>query len=240
MTLNLNISLDVSQLIDWDLVPAKDVKKALRAATASYMLDQRKNIKAGRTVGGVPFVKYSHQYLDKKTRAGRMSGPSGSVDNIKGASSYWLRLTGQMMRSQKARFKKFGKGYQATVAFEGMQAPAAFSDPYKKSAYKRATRSQRGGFESTWRAKEQARKARIRTKYDTAARSQRGGLSRETERRLTVNFVPGDMQSSAFIAWQNDKYRPFIGMNGKMMNNAYRAFKAIINRHPDSVKLRNA
>ncbi len=196
--MRIDVSLDLSQLVDWDLVPAKDIKEALKAATASYMLDQRKNIKAGRTVNGAPFVKYSKKYLDKKTRAGRMSGPSGSVDNIKGSSSYWLRLTGQMMRSQKIHYKRFGKGYQATVAFEGMQAPAAFMAS--------------GG-----------KKNRAKGKG-----------------RLVVNFTPGDMISSSFLAWENNKYRPFIGMNQKMLNNAYRAFRSIIKRSSGSVKHRNA
>ena len=208
--IDLNITMDLSQLVNWEVVTKKEIKEGLQAAAASYMLDQRKNMRRGVDVNGAKFAKYSKRYLDLKTRAGRMSGPSGSVDNIKGASSYWLRLTGQMMRSQKVRFKIAAKGGTATIAFEGMQAPAAFSSSGRAS------------------------------KYATSGKDIKRAQRARDDRRLVVNFTKGDMQSSAFIAWKNDRIRKFVGMNPKMMRNAFKAFGAVIRRSPGAVKFRNA
>jgi len=124
--LKIKISVDLSGLQKFDLYSPAQLDRAIRAATGAYMERQRDLVNKGLDIHGKPFAPYDPpatkrgSYADKKSRAGRMQ------------SNYWLRLTGQMWRHQRVRYRK-GKGFrQSIISFEGMQSQARFSSPRRR------------------------------------------------------------------------------------------------------------
>jgi len=205
--LDINISIDVSQLVDWEVVPKATLKRAMQEASATYMENQRSLLRKGRDVSGASFREYTLDYWSKKKLAGRMG------------ENYWLRLTGQLLRSQRVKVKQGKKFVQATISFEGMHTPSEFTNPYdkkaarrKKAKWERTKRSEAGAFEYAWGRSERVRR-----------------LERSTEaHRLTVNLSKGEKTPNAFIAWQNHRRRPFIGMSGKTMAKVWRSFAKVV------------
>jgi len=112
--IDLNFHVDTRALQKWALLKPGTKRKTLRKLAGHYMLLVRERVKKGLDVGGAPFRAYSPGYERRKRRAGRMK------------ENYWLRLTGKMMRSQKAKYRKRGKNYQATISFEGTRPQAKF------------------------------------------------------------------------------------------------------------------
>jgi len=96
-------------------------ERVLFQVQAKYMLMQRSRVRRGIDVLGAPFEPYSDEYRKLKTNAGRMT-----MGNKK-AQGFWLRLTGQMFRSQKSTIAKYSRGARLLVAFEGMHGPTYIS-----------------------------------------------------------------------------------------------------------------
>jgi len=112
------------------IVPSiPQVKKALRQSGALYLQRQREQTRAGRDVSGKAFAPYSEEYAFSKQHAGRKTQPD-------------LRLTGDMLRSQKVKVASVAKGGKMTVEFDGERHGAYFAgsgDTFKKG--------ERSGFE---------------------------------------------------------------------------------------------
>jgi len=106
-----------------------DVKKALGQAGALYLQRQREQTRAGRDAGGRAFMPYSEEYAFNKQHAGRKTQPD-------------LRLTGDMLRSQKVKVDNSVNGGRMVVEFDGERHGAYFAgsgDTFKKG--------ERAGFE---------------------------------------------------------------------------------------------
>ncbi|MCK5806141.1 MAG: hypothetical protein KAI66_25135 [Lentisphaeria bacterium] len=114
-----------------DIIPQlSDVKKALRLTGALYLQKQRGRIRAGQDVSGNAFVPYSEEYAFNKQHAGRKTQPD-------------LRLTGDMLRSQKVKVSSIGQNSgQMLVEFDGERHGAFFKG--SGSTFKKGERE---GFE---------------------------------------------------------------------------------------------
>lgn len=187
--IDLEITVDASDLERWELVPPKAIGDMLKIVAAEGMGLMRERVAKGESLTGGAFKTYDPDYQDRKSRAGRMG------------ENYWLRLSGWMWKTQKVFVEKVGDVIRAVITFEGMRPQVSIGDPAKGSAFRRTARSQRGGFEGTWRKKEAQRRSKARAQ------------GKATGRRLTVNIDKGDMVSSATVAEANDRLRPFIGFN---------------------------
>lgn len=174
--------------LDKKLMTEEVVKQALRRTGMKYMLQVRRRVKRGESVDGGAFKPYSQSYEENKAAAGRLG------------SNYWLRMTGQMLSSMVVNVI----GKLMTVTFEGTRMSQSFRDPAKQRAFQKTSRSQRGGFESIWRAGRRKR----------AERREARGASKKG--RLTYSDNEnGKEVSNALLAWVNDKLRPFVGVNEK-------------------------
>ena len=126
--LSVNVEMDKAtedMLKDLTVFEKGPAKKALVAIAGKYMLEQRENIKKGIDADGRPFAEYSVKYADNKRRAGRAPAEN------------WLRLSGQMLQSQKTAIKTAGgkKNWimMAVVSFEGSRPQVNFKSRSIKS-----------------------------------------------------------------------------------------------------------
>jgi len=110
----LDIDVDVPKL-DGLLPTAEDYRVALRKVGARYLQMQTERLNRGEGADGAPLAPYSQSYAERKTRAGRMG------------ESYWLRLTGKMLRSQSIQVGGAEGSMTLTVGFTGTRARSRFA-----------------------------------------------------------------------------------------------------------------
>jgi hypothetical protein len=114
VTGNFSVELDPSQMADWDMLTDQDQRGVLAKVMGWYMNKQRSNVRRGVDIHGRRFLPLSREYRDLKRRGGRL------------ASGHWLRLSGDMFRSQKTIIKKRGRSMIATIEFAGTRPQYQF------------------------------------------------------------------------------------------------------------------
>jgi hypothetical protein len=103
-------------------------QRAIKAVAGHYLYLQGERLKKGIKVDGGTFPAYEEPYRTLKEKAGRLKAGKA------GAESFWLRLSGQMLRSQKVGDPEPIDGCVADtilIAFEGTQAPMKFEERTK-------------------------------------------------------------------------------------------------------------
>ena len=89
------------------------IKKALVKVGGFYLMLQRQNIENGVTPDGAQFEQYKPAYLVQRMRAER-------------GSYGWLRLTGDMLKSQRVKVTTGGPSVNLLVEFEGSRLGDVF------------------------------------------------------------------------------------------------------------------
>jgi hypothetical protein len=117
MIVPLDVVVDLGGLDKWEIMTEREKAGALRGVGGRYLQLQTENINRGVDMHGRPFKAYSPGYAELKARAGRLG------------KNYWLRLTGQLLRSQVVKIVREAGALVAVIAFEGMHAAARFSTP---------------------------------------------------------------------------------------------------------------
>jgi len=210
--IDLQIDFDTRELDQWEIFNERQKRSTLKVVAAHYMLLQRQRVNRGESLAGGQFKDYSPGYRDRKTRAGRMG------------ESFWMRLSGQMLRSQHVTIDRRGDTLQARVFFDGTRPVAKIVDPAKRSAYRRTSRSQRGSFEGDWR-RGRAKREQRRARAGRGIAVGKPGYNQRMASRLTVALDSGRMVSNAQLAARNDLVRPFVGMNRREVEELIRVFK---------------
>jgi len=95
----------------WQEAMKRAVDRALVAVAAKYLEIQEDRIESGVDLDGVPFEPYSKRYFEQKARAGQL---------------HWLRVTGEMLRSQEAHVNHYGSTTMLTVTFGGVHPAVQF------------------------------------------------------------------------------------------------------------------
>lgn len=103
----LTFTVDLAEGKSLELVTLAMVRRAMKRVMAEYLRLQRERIANGKDVDGKPFLPYSDRYAEAKARAGRNTSKPD------------LRLTGDMLRSQKAHVEVQGGMVEGVVEFEG-------------------------------------------------------------------------------------------------------------------------
>lgn len=97
------------------------IPKILPELAALYMELQRQRVARGQDLDGAAFKPYTPEYRMQKEQSGRMG------------VNAWLRLTGEMLRSQIVKYESTpGGGHRAIVEFDGMHAPVSFTPRARK------------------------------------------------------------------------------------------------------------
>lgn len=109
-----SIEVDAAQMAAWKLLSKRDQKNVLTSMVAWYYNKQRSLVRRGLDTHGKRFLPLSRRYRDLKRRAGRYTG------------GHFLRLSGEMFRSQKHKIKRRGKKLEAVVEFAGTRSQYTF------------------------------------------------------------------------------------------------------------------
>jgi hypothetical protein len=120
MIVPLDVVVDLGGLDKWEIMTEREKAGALRDVAGRYLQLQTENINRGVDMHGRPFRAYSPGYAALKARAGRLG------------KNYWLRLTGQLLRSQVVKIVREAGVLVAVIAFEGMHAASRFSTPSRR------------------------------------------------------------------------------------------------------------
>jgi|GEM_PF-3462776 len=118
--IDLELTVDTSDLEKWEIFTEKQKKRALKIVAAEGMVLMRERVKRGEQLEGGTFKAYDPDYQDRKQRAGRMG------------SNYWLRLSGWMWKTQKALIERVGDILRAVITFEGMRPRVKFNAAAKQ------------------------------------------------------------------------------------------------------------
>lgn len=111
-------------------IPRDVLRAVLEAVIAEYLRLQRKRIGAGVDQDGNPWPAYSAAYEDKKRRAGRRPYSRGD----------WLRLSGEMLRSQQVTYNDLGEGgVEAVVEFVGTRPAYTFKAKARRGKRRRGS-----------------------------------------------------------------------------------------------------
>ncbi len=205
MSGKLKIRVDTSEIDKADLLPRAYRQRIMRKIASAYFLMIRKRTKKGEDVEGNTFKPYSTRYRNLKERAGRMK------------SNYWLRLTGELFRSQKTKLEEGAKSTSIAVMFDGDHHQTRFRSQRTKSKGKgkdpkkapKAYSQPKAPKQKTPKAS-RAPKAPKQTKY-----------ARETG-PLTVTETTGKKIPNSIIAWAVDNTRPFVGVNKKELDQLHK------------------
>ncbi len=117
------VTVDTTRMKDWKLLDSKAQRRVIRRSMAWYMQNQRKRIKRGVDVHGQAFEAYDPAYRVNKDLAGRM------------VKNYWLRLSGDMLRSQKSRTRQRGRVIEGRAEFSGSHAQYRFNKKKKGAGF---------------------------------------------------------------------------------------------------------
>lgn len=112
--IGLDMQMDTRELDQWRVMTEQEQRAALQDACGKYLQLEVENLNRGRDVHGSPMKPYSPAYAARKALAGRMG------------KSYWMRLSGDLLRSQVVKIVRDAAGLVAVIAFEGMHAPYRF------------------------------------------------------------------------------------------------------------------
>lgn len=126
MTLHISIEVDPEVISEFfkQISDAK-VTRALKNLGGYYMLLQRQNIANGIQPDGTPLKQYSQKYLINRIRAGR--------------TSYgFLRLTGDMLKSQRVKVTRTTDSIDLEVEFAGSRLGDVFKKKSKTKKRKEA------------------------------------------------------------------------------------------------------
>lgn len=117
------VTVDTTRMKDWKLLDARGQRRTISRSMAFYMQIQRRRLRRGVDVHGRAFDAYDPAYRVNKDLAGRM------------VKNFWLRLSGDMLRSQKSRTRQRGRVIESKAEFTGDHARYRFNKKTKGAGF---------------------------------------------------------------------------------------------------------
>lgn len=211
--MKFEMSVDLSS-IDNVVLTKGQKKTILRRVGYVYMMIVRDRLAKGKESSGAAFAPYSKEYMQQKYRAGRLK------------ENYWLRLTGEMLRSQNQTMSMTSGGEpMVTVGFTGTHPPQQFKLPAgvrSKRAGRKLAAARKAKLSPTSKRAPSGRRAPGGKRAPSASRYNPQKLAAKLMEPLVVVEAKGEHTPNALIAAMVNFKRPFVAISYKELDRLHK------------------